>query len=170
MRRAAPIVAALFFGLVAAACGAGQVIDGIVYLPTTKPADADLVGRWRIHGRHVAEAKEWYGIDAPDAAIVLAADGTITWRQVPDVLVDKFEQTDPRLVDRRGTWTLAQRHDVWRIDVVVDRPDAGRYGTSITIWNRSKPYRLALNGDDPDECHYVFFDRDAVEPEAVKSK
>ena len=169
MRRAAAILSAIFFGVVAAACGLGQAIDGVVFLPTSRPAEADLVGRWRIHGRHVAEAKEWYGIDAADAEIVLAPDGTITWRRVPDVLVDKFEQTDPRLVDRRGKWTLATRHDVWRLDVDVERPDAGKCATEITIWNRSAPYRLALNGDDPDECHYVFFDRDAA-ASAVEAK
>jgi len=170
VRRAASIAATLFFGVVAGACGVGQVIDGVVYLPTARPAEADLVGRWRVHGRHVAEAKDWYHIDAPDAAITLAADGTITWSRVPDVLVDKFEQKDPQLVDRRGTWTLKQSHDVWSLGVVIHRPEKGELRASVMIWNRSSPYRLALNGDDPDECHYVFFDRDADGPAAVKTK
>ena len=142
---------------VALGCGA--------YSTTSKPAMADLVGRWRIRPSSAADLKRLYPpLDAPAASIELAADGTIAFAGVPSILVDEMDPTQRRLVDRKGTWTLEQSGGAWHVATSIPN-DRGGFRGAVSVWNEKRPYWLSLNCDDPDLWNFIFFDRDGDAPD-----
>jgi hypothetical protein len=117
--------------------------------PTRNPAQADLVGQWRVDPAFIPNHRYVRPPGFDLCRLKLNADGTFVARDVP---ADFFFPRTPATSERNGTWTMAFESDNFYHLNLTFKPDSnskgGFYGTLID-WKHTQQVISMSHNKEP---------------------
>jgi hypothetical protein len=123
-----------------------------------KPNEADLIGKWvptaqtlkdmRANGRYAISTHE----------LLLNPDKSFSMKNMPDWWATSGGESKGSFQSASGKWALLSKdtsdHD-WGIDLVVGTAEIG----FVHVRNQGPPYLLHIGIGDPDNGHFMLFER-----------
>jgi hypothetical protein len=122
-----------------------------------RPLEADLAGKWVPTAQTLEDMRNTGGYAISTHELFLNADKTFFMRNMPDWWATDFGESKKGFKSASGRWTLlpATGGGDWGIDLVVGTSGIG----FLHVRNQKPPYLIHIGIGDPDNGHYMLFER-----------
>jgi len=123
-----------------------------------KPNEADLIGKWVPTAQTLKDMRTNGGYAISTHELVLNSDKNFSMKNMPDWWATAWGESKRGFGSASGKWALLSKatysHD-WGVDLVVGTAEIG----FVPVRNQSPPYLLHVGIGDPDNGHFMLFER-----------
>ena len=123
-----------------------------------KPNEADLIGKWVPTAQTLKDMRTTGGYAISTHELLLNPDNSFSMKNMPDWWATEWGESKSGFQSASGKWALLSKTTCghcWGVDLVVGTAEIG----FVPVRNQVPPYMLHIGVGDPDNGHFMLFER-----------